>query len=479
MQHFEMHPDDEKFFSLTWHRGKLLFATGFFFGGSGLSGAALLQWNQDAAQPPEEHRTKLLGAANADDTIYVGHLQRRVGSWWPHWEHAEAALRHSLLLVRQVDGKAEPSSAVSFAHGSKASALPLLGAKVETAEEQKLEPQPPQRYTVVLTSPAGDVETLGFPSVEMQQQWVQALRAEAAGKHASYHRRLVDVAYPPTWQQPFERTQIVPLERGSAEYKRVERLALSQQLKGKHTYVKGKLIIRSISRVQSPHVWEQYAMRRAVIASENEGNPEERLLWHGTCVPHVITKEGFDPRVANLEGMFGAGVYFADKSTKSLRYAGACKPGDTGTLFLCRVSLGRPMLKRLPKANLRRPPDPLPFFGWEHAEMWWQGKKFHSVFAQAGAAPAFLLMNEYIVYHTNQGCASGGLDPIPSLPSPLPYPDLLISLLLSSRPFLSAVCPAALHPRRAIAAPTNLPSHPLAPTLASAVPEYVLQFELK
>jgi hypothetical protein len=71
----------------------------------------------------------------------------------------------------------------------------------------------------------------------------------------------------------------------------------------------------------------RYCMRRAILAAENEGEPTERLLWHGTPVPHVIIKEGFDPRVCNLQGMFGAGVYFADKSTKSVRYAGACAEG--------------------------------------------------------------------------------------------------------------------------------------------------------
>ena len=98
--------------------------------------------------------------------------------------------------------------------------------------------------------------------------------------------------------------------------------------------------------------------------------------------------------------MFGGGVYFADKTTKSVRYSGAHKPGDTGTLLLCRVSLGRPMLKRVPQPNMRRPPDPFPLFGWEHLTMWAEGRKFHSVF---GAAGMTLLMNEYIVYHTNQG----------------------------------------------------------------------------
>ena len=181
-------------------------------------------------------------------------------------------------------------------------------------------------------------------------------------------------------------------------------------------------------------------MRRAILAAENEGEPTERLLWHGTPVPHVIIKEGFDPRVCNLQGMFGAGVYFADKSTKSVRYAGACadgpvfstprtrrsaphllgpqhppptpptfrgrnKPGDMGTLLLCRVSLGRPMLKWLPQPSIRRPPDPYPLFNWEHFQLWRNGGKFHSVFASSESAFSSLLMNEYIVYHARRSGA--------------------------------------------------------------------------
>ena len=97
--------------------------------------------------------------------------------------------------------------------------------------------------------------------------------------------------------------------------------------------------------------------------------------------------------------MFGGGVYYANRTTKSVRYTGATKPGDTGTLLLCRVALGRPMVKYLPKGNMRRPPDPFPLFGWEHLVMWCTSRKFHSVFAPASQ---LLLMDEFIVYHTNQ-----------------------------------------------------------------------------
>jgi hypothetical protein len=118
------------------------------------------------------------------------------------------------------------------------------------------------------------------------------------------------------------------------------------------------------------------------------------LPWGGGCSP-----------LAQPGRQFGGGVYFADKSTKSVRYAGCAKPGDTGTLLLCRVSLGRPMLKWLPQPNMRRPPDPFPLFGLEHARMYAQGRKFHSVFANSDWALSPLIMNEYIVYHTNQAYA--------------------------------------------------------------------------
>ena len=139
-------------------------------------------------------------------------------------------------------------------------------------------------------------------------------------------------------------------------------------------------------------------MRRAILAAENEGEPTERLLWHGTPVPSVITKEGFDPRVCNLQGMFGAGVYFADKSTKSVRYA-----GQSGVLLLSRVSLGNQMIRRFPQHQLRRPPSPYPLFP-SHISTWLKGGKFHSILAASAddSAWSILLMREYIVYETNQ-----------------------------------------------------------------------------
>ena len=400
----------------------MFFAAGFFFGGGGLTGAAVIKWNQDAAEPLSEHddkqarrikkRESKLAAQEdlAGTAACSGWLHRWVSHWYGFgdWQLAEAEVRGNVLLLRDhTMPRVQTTTAVAFGHGTTCDAVPLAGATVDVRSDAPVEPasrgavRQERTHTIVLQTSAGEQEKLRLPTADLHSRWVNVLRQTAAGL-TSLRRRVIDVAFPSTWEQPHESFRLVPLEKGSSEYRRVAKLALSQQFKpssGGQPYVKGKLAVKSVSRVQAPHVWEQYCLRRSIIASENEGSPGECMLWHGTPVPHLIVKDGFDPRVCALDGMFGAGVYFADRSTKSLRYAGASKPGDCGTLLLCRVSLGRPMLKWLPQANMRRPPDPMPLFGWEHFKMWREGSKFHSVFAQAGRT---LLMNEYIVYHTNQ-----------------------------------------------------------------------------
>merc|ERR1719491_1314859 len=116
-----------------------------------------------------------------------------------------------------------------------------------------------------------------------------------------------------------------------------------------------------------------------MVAAENGGDANERILWHGTKTKSIILQEGFDPRVCSLGGMFGGGVYFADEPLKSVRY---CANQNEGELMLCRVALGRPVLQRVSNHNLRRPPDPMPLFP-THVGTWMNGHRFHSVFYSA------------------------------------------------------------------------------------------------
>lgn len=74
-----------------------------------------------------------------------------------------------------------------------------------------------------------------------------------------------------------------------------------------------------IERVQNPHLWTKYCLRRHEIElAAGSAGTNEQLLFHGCRkdVVEVITKEGFDIRVAAMHGSLGAGTYFAGTGTR-------------------------------------------------------------------------------------------------------------------------------------------------------------------
>ena len=71
-----------------------------------------------------------------------------------------------------------------------------------------------------VTTAAGEQEHLSLPTADAQKQWERALRSgtEHGGRRTA--RRVVDVAFPATWTgADMERPKLVPLDRGSEEYK--------------------------------------------------------------------------------------------------------------------------------------------------------------------------------------------------------------------------------------------------------------------
>lgn len=84
-----------------------------------------------------------------------------------------------------------------------------------------------------------------------------------------------------------------------------------------------------IQKVQNRKLWEKYAHRRHEVADENNNQSNERMLFHGSPFINAIVQKGFDERHAYIGGMFGAGIYFAEHSSKSNQYVyGIC--GGTG-----------------------------------------------------------------------------------------------------------------------------------------------------
>jgi len=114
-----------------------------------------------------------------------------------------------------------------------------------------------------------------------------------------------------------------------------------------------------------------------------DASKNERLLFHGSpgrgarspdgtvlfeseeySPVYAIKHGGFDERLGNVKGMYGAGTYFADMASKADQYAGQYNPpgtphgsvGEHATMFLSRVALGCPFLTNFSMEQLRRPP---------------------------------------------------------------------------------------------------------------------------
>jgi len=116
--------------------------------------------------------------------------------------------------------------------------------------------------------------------------------------------------------------------------------------------------IYKIQKIRNTKLWERYSHRRREVAEENHNQSNERMLFHGSPFIQAIAQKGFDERHAYIGGMFGAGIYFAEHSSKSNQYVYGIG-GGTGCpqhkdrscygchrqLILCRVALGKSFLQ--------------------------------------------------------------------------------------------------------------------------------------
>ncbi|VDO29965.1 unnamed protein product [Onchocerca flexuosa] len=134
--------------------------------------------------------------------------------------------------------------------------------------------------------------------------------------------------------------------------------------------------------------------RRGDIAEENCGEHNEKFLYHGSPFIHSIVQKGFDERYSYMGGMFGAGIYFAEHSSKSNQYVfgvagnGCCLHHDRSCyicvrhLLLCRVTLGRCFVQNSCNKMAHSPPG------------------HHSVMGQPRAGG--LNYPEYVIYRGEQ-----------------------------------------------------------------------------
>lgn len=102
--------------------------------------------------------------------------------------------------------------------------------------------------------------------------------------------------------------------------------------------------ITGIQRIQNSVLAKEFLDAAKLMAKPSQGllGPKQLMLFHGTRGndPRLMyaTATGFDFRLANESGMFGAGVYFATRSSYSDNYAFPSPKGQQ--MFLCSVLVG-------------------------------------------------------------------------------------------------------------------------------------------
>ncbi|XP_049883188.1 poly [ADP-ribose] polymerase tankyrase [Pectinophora gossypiella] len=144
-------------------------------------------------------------------------------------------------------------------------------------------------------------------------------------------------------------------ECGDSEYTIVER-EMQASVRAHRDHAGGHYSHYNVVRIQklvNGRLWERYQHRRREVAEE-AGSPNERMLFHGSPFINAIVQKGFDERHAYIGGMFGAGIYFAEHSSKSNQYvygfgggSGCPTHKDRSCylchrqMLLCRVTLGR------------------------------------------------------------------------------------------------------------------------------------------
>lgn len=156
-----------------------------------------------------------------------------------------------------------------------------------------------------------------------------------------------------------------------------------------------KYNIVKIQKVRNKRLWERYAHRRREVAEESNGQSTERMLFHGSPFISAIVQKGFDERHAYIGGMFGAGIYFAEHSSKSNQYVYGIGGGSGcpvhkdrscyscyRQLLLCRVTLGKSFLQFSAMKMAHAPPG------------------HHSVVGRPSAGG--LCYPEYVVYRGEQ-----------------------------------------------------------------------------
>jgi hypothetical protein len=180
-------------------------------------------------------------------------------------------------------------------------------------------------------------------------------------------------------------------------------------------------LVTRVQQVQNRMLWSRYCLKKgelekraggAAITTDLNSRPSvqaafgsdvcrdprvnEFNLFHGTKpdIAAILASGGFDPSVSKLNsGLYGAGVYFAQDSCKSLQYCQDTNADGEHCMLYCRVLMGEPYATNRAHRKERRPPD----------NPATPRQPYDSIFAEQGVASSGRQAhNEFVVFDRAQ-----------------------------------------------------------------------------
>jgi hypothetical protein len=180
-----------------------------------------------------------------------------------------------------------------------------------------------------------------------------------------------------------KKAQVVTVER-------IENEPLWQMYQEKREYLRKMLPTHKFRELSTATAWQP-----ALETKDMSKDINEFYLFHGTslAMARTIAEHGFDHRVAQMGGLYGAGSYFASNACKSHQYAASHKDAAEFVMLVCRVTMGSPFCTDRHHNNERRPPD----------NPKTPGRPYDSIFAGTRKGNGGQqLHNEYVVFDDYQ-----------------------------------------------------------------------------
>ena len=161
---------------------------------------------------------------------------------------------------------------------------------------------------------------------------------------------------PAFWQHRDLRSVHFSLKESSFVKDKMQRLLRGNNMQHSCSGAMDRATVTRVERVENTVLWKSYHHKKSMMAELARGDPQPRevrpagllaaevvhrplnevCLFHGTspATARLIALHGFDERVANLGGLYGAGCYFAENACKSNQYARATTPTGEKTILL-------------------------------------------------------------------------------------------------------------------------------------------------